>query len=247
MDITGFLKAIASVRGSWSLAAFAISALLAVVNVAVGRRRGVPTNSIVWGVVVVICVLGLAPTMAQAYLKRLEIVRAVYLVRVIVVDSQNVPVSGATIKTTVSSETTTSNQGIAQISIPQATMPRDGKITIYADLDSACAHGHSDIRLANELNPQVSVSISASNNAVVSGLVEDAAGGTITGATVSVLGGETTVTAPDGRFTVKANTCVGQQVRLHAQKVGYQSVDQYHPAGPEPATIVLRRAKGSID
>ena len=176
MDITAFLKAIASVSGSWSLAAFSISALLAVLNVTASRRRGALTNSIVWGIVVVICVLGLAPTIAQAYLRRLEIIRTVYLVRIIVVDSQNVPVSGATIKTTVSSETTTTNQGIAQISIPQATVPKDGKITIYADLDSACAHGHKEIQLASDLNPQVTIGVSADSNAI-SGLVEDNAGG----------------------------------------------------------------------
>lgn len=242
VSVTDFLKAIASVSDSWRLAAFAIAALLSVLNVTASRKRRAPANSVVWGIAVVICILGLAPILAQAYLKRLEINRGVYLVRVIVVNSQNVPVLGATIKTAVSSETTTNNQGIAQISIPKATMPRDGKITIYADFDP-CAHGHTDIQLADELNPQVSVSISANSDALVSGLVEEATGGAISSATISVVGGGTTVTSSDGRFTIKANTCVGQQVRLHVEKVGYQSVDQDHPAGPEPATIVLRRTK----
>jgi hypothetical protein len=112
MDIGGFLNAIAHVSSSWSIAAYSTAAVLAVLNVIASRRRRAPTNSLIWGIVVVICILGLAPTLANAYLERLKILGAVYRVRTLVVDAQHVPVSGATLRTTASNETTLTNQGI---------------------------------------------------------------------------------------------------------------------------------------
>lgn len=245
MNIKGFLDAIASVSNTWTIAAYSIAAVLAVFNAVSSRRKRSPANSIVWGVVVVICVLGLAPTIANAYLERLKIVGAVYRVRTLVVDAQHVPVSGATLRTTASSETAETDQGIGQVSIPLATMPRDGKVTIYADLDSEFLHGHTDLQLAQDLNPSVTIEVKVVGDAVISGLVEDNRGHALAGAAVSVLGGESTRTAPNGAFTVKTNSPVGRQVRLHVEKAGYQPVDQDHPAGRGPATIVLIQTKST--
>lgn len=245
MNIKGFLDAIASVSSTWTIAAYSIAAVLAVLNAISSRRKRTPANSVIWGVVVVICVLGLAPTIANAYLERLKIVGAVYRVRTVVVDAQHVPISGATLRTTASNETTQTDQGIGQVSIPRATMPGDGKVTIYADLDSEFLHGHADIQLAEDLNPSITIEVKAVGNAVVSGLVEDNAGHALAGAAVSVLGGESTITSANGAFTVKTNSPLGQQVRLHVEKAGYQPIDQDHPAGREPATIVLLRTTKS--
>ena len=245
MDLTGgFLKAIASVSSGWSLAAFAIAAIIAVLNLFVKGHRKALTNSIVWAAVVIICVLGLAPIVANVYLKHLEAdALTVYRVRTLVLDPERVPVSGATLRTTASNETTQTVQGIGIVAVYRTTMPANGKVTIYADLDSAFLHGHTDLELATDPNPSVTIELKANGNAAVSGLVEDNAGHAVSGATVTVLGGESSLTTPNGTFAVKTSAAVGQQVRLHVEKVGYHAVDQDHPAGREPVTIVLVRIK----
>jgi hypothetical protein len=118
-------------------------------------------------------------------------------------------------------------------------MPADGKVRIYADLDSDFLHGSTELQLANDPNPSVSIEVKSNPDAVVTGLVEDELGAAVAGAAVSVLGGETGVTSANGSFTLKTNAAVGKQVRLHTEKAGYNPVDQDHPAGREPVTIVL--------
>lgn len=244
MDVNGFLKALGSVSGSWSLAAYAIAAIIAILNVSISRRSKAPTNSLVWALVVIICILGLAPIVANAYLQHLEAeALTVYRVRTLVLDTEHVPVSGATLRTTASNETTQTYQGIGIIAIYRATMPENGRVTIYADLDSAFLHGHTELELVKDPNPSVTIELKANGNADVSGLVEDNAGHAVSGATVTVLGGESSSTTQNGTFVVKTNASVGQQVRLHVEKIGYNTVDQDHPAGREPVTIVLVRIK----
>jgi hypothetical protein len=60
---------------------------------------------------------------------------------------------------------------------------------------------------------------------------------------VSVIGyGEEAVTtSTDGSFVLPAHAAIGQSVRLHVEKEGYVPVDQYHPAGDEPAVIILEK------
>jgi len=241
VTIPDFLKAIGSVSGSWSLAAYSIAAVLAIGNLVVSRSRKESPNSIIWGIVAVICVLGLTPTIANAYLERLRIIGAVYRIRTTVLSPEHFPVSGAILHTTASNQTTETSQGIGEVTVPRATMPADGKITIYADLDAQFLHGHADIQLANDPNPSVSIELRASGDAVISGLVEDSAGHAVPDATVSVLGGASGVTAANGTFKLTTNAAAGQMVRLHVEKKGYPAVDQDHPAGRDPATIVLTR------
>jgi hypothetical protein len=249
--IKSFLEAAATVNSTWSMAAFAIAAILALFNSYLSfarqsRRNQRPAKgsssitSIIWGGVVVICFMGALPILANTYLESQRArMLSIFHVRVIVVDSHGVPVSGAALRTAVSNETTTTEQGVGAVAIPQASLPADGKVTIYADLPAAFLHGRADIKLAKDPNPTVTIELSGARDATATGMIQDDAGRALAGATVSVLGGESTVTAEDGSFTLKANAAAGQTIRLHAEKKGYQAVDQYHPAGTDPVTIVL--------
>ena len=239
-----FLKTVASVKSDISLVAFAISAVLAVVYLYLLRtRQGKSSgNVIIWLGIGAIFFLGLAPFLANAYLRSIDTL-SVYRIRVLVLDSQHVPISGATLRTTASNETTETSQGVGIVSVYRATMPADGKVTIFADLEAAFLHGQSGITLSKDPNPSLMIELKSNTNALVSGIVEDAAGHAIAAAMVTVLGGDSTQTASNGTFTVKTNAAVDQQVRLHIEKTGYTSIDQYHPAGREPVTIMLVNAK----
>ncbi len=236
------VKAIASVSDIWRIAAFAIAGILVALRLVLGQGGDKKTapGKLLFLVASCICILGLAPILADAWLKaKPSGPPDVYRLRVIVLDPQHTPVTGATLRTAALNDTATNGQGIAELTIPRATLSADGKITIYAGLDSAGLHASKDIQLAADPNPTATIELTAARDAVVSGLVEDDQSHAIGGATVSILGGESGLTKADGTFTLKANTAVGQQVRLHAEKTGYQPVDQDHPAGRGDATIVL--------
>ena len=244
--------AIAQVDNSWSLAAFAISAVLLVLNRMMAsadaeRRRGKKapaalSNRVAMPIVGVIVLLGVLPMLADTYLKALDIKGDdIYRVRVIALGPEGTPVPGVTLKTTVSNETTVTSQDTAVVAIPRAAVPADGRITIFGDLDSAFLHGRADIQLGDELNPSITIPLASARTATVNGLVQDEAGRAVAGATVTAVGGESIVTSAAGTFTVKAGAATGQVVRLHAEKPGYAPADQDHPAGTDPVTIVLVR------
>ena len=241
MSLDPLIKAIASVSDIWRIAAFAIAAILIALRLVLssgGDKK--PAQGKVLFVASCICILGLAPILADAWLKtKPSGPPDVYRLRVIVLDPQHTPVTGATLRTAALNDTATNDQGIAELTIPRATLSADSKITIYASLDSAGFHASQNIQLAGDPNPTATIELTAAQDAVVSGLVEDDQSHAIAGTTVSILGGESGLTKPDGTFTLKANAAIGQEVRLHAEKPGYLPVDQDQPAGRGDATIVL--------
>jgi hypothetical protein len=256
MDGKDMVGAIAHVNSAWSIAAYAIAAILVFLNRALAspdavRRRGqrapaILSNSFVWPLVGAICFLGAFPILTNTYLETLKIRGGeFYRIRVIVLDPQGNPIQGATLRTTASNETTATSQDTAVVTIAKALRPADGKVTIFADLDSAFLHGRSDAQLGEDLNPSVTISLKPARDATVTGLVQDDAGRAIPGAAVSVVGGESADSSPTGSFTLKTNAAVGQIVRLHTEKRGYAATDQDHPAGREPVTIVLRAERAS--
>ena len=236
------IQAIASVNSGWRIAAFAIAAILVAAKLVLDSgdkaKKKMDQTKTFFILAAFISVLGLAPILAEALLKH-EGSPDVYRVRVAVLNPQNVPVSGATLRSPAFNDAAVTANGIAQLTKPRATLSADGKVTIFADLDDQSLHASQQIQLADNPNPTLTIKLNLASDATVSGLIEDESNHAIGGATISVLGGETGSTSPNGTFTLKANAAVGQQVRLHAEKPGYQSVDQDHPAGREPVTIVL--------
>lgn len=235
------IKAIAGVNSSWSFAAFGIAGAVLLWR-GILASKGAPTNSVVWGGVVVICFLGGVPFVVRAYIAT-HPAFYVFHIRTLVVDPQGNPISGAALRTTASNETATTHQGIGEISVFRGAMPADGKITIYADLAEDYLHGRVDITLDKDPNPSVTIQLKADGSATVVGLVEDQARHAIADASVSVLGGESAKTGPDGMFNLKTNAGVGQEVRLHVEKAGCSAIDQDHPAGRGQATITLTCAR----
>jgi hypothetical protein len=48
------------------------------------------------------------------------------------------------------------------------------------------------------------------------------------------------MTAQDGNFELPAHAASDQHAELHAERKGYDAVNQWHPAGDTPATLVLK-------
>ena len=230
----------AGVSNQWSLAAFAIAAILYFV---LKRRGKVP--AIAWACIVAIVFVGLAPILASVYVERTRLTdqaSAIYRVRVTVLNPQQMPVDDARVWSSMGGEAKKVAGGW-EFDIPGASKPADGKLTVYAAASSAFLTGRRELQLADDRNPTVTVQLAKDTSATVRGIVVDGSNKAVPGARVSVVGfePEAVVTQGGGNFLLPAHAANGQQVQLHAEKAGYAAVNQWHPAGDHPATLVLDR------
>lgn len=228
------LKGAAGVNGIWSLAAFAIAGLLTYLL----RQKGkVPT--IAWAVIAVVALLGLVPIVGALIVQTADSA-AVYEVRVNVIDETGKPISAAEVTDSLG-DAASSRVGAWQFEIPRQRRPADGKVTVFASIPSAFRHGSSELVLADDLFPSVSVTVQPDPGSTVSGIVSDAAGRPLSDAAVIVEGhdDERVVTTIDGTFTLPAHAAAGQQIMLRAEKRGFATSRQLEPAGPGVAVTLL--------
>lgn len=151
------LKAIANINSGLQLLAFAIAALALIAGYLPTRTEDGAQKSIsvppslAWAVIIAMVILGALPTVANAWLKHeqnlaQERLLAVYRVRTLVLNPEDNPVSGASLRITAKNLASTGPDGTAELEIYRATMPADGRVTIYADMESEFLHGHSEIQ-----------------------------------------------------------------------------------------------------
>lgn len=216
----------------WGLAAVAIVALFYLTK----RQRGKVSRIVVIGIIVLV----LVPAVGWLRLQSEGIhQRAIYHLRVTVLDPQNVPIDDARVWSSTDAVPKKVDGGW-EFTIPAGSKPFDGKLTIYAQVQNAFWQGRQEIRLATDYYPTATISLRADDQAQVRGIVEDATGKAIIGARVSVVGypDEAVTTKEDGSFVLPAHAADGQQVELHVEG-RHQAIDQWHPAGRFPATLVL--------
>jgi hypothetical protein len=166
----------------------------------------------------------------------------VYRLRVTVIDPVGTPVDGAKVWSSIGGEQKTVPGGW-EIDIPSGIKPADGRLTVYASKESAFLKGQEDLRLADDYNPAVKIKLQKDKSAGVRGVVRDASNRAVAGARVNVVGyeREAVTTSADGGFALPAHWAPGEQVDLHVEGKGIKPVDQGHPAGDEPATIIVDR------
>ena len=166
---------------------------------------------------------------------------ASYRVRVIVADEHQISVSDHS-WSSIGGEPLKVDGGWLFV-IAADTKPLDGKVTLYASKDASFLKGEAPLQLTGDHNPSVTVALDNPRKARVFGSVQDKHQSSIVGATVSVIGydSEAEVTKQTGSFSLPAHAADGQQVQLHAEKPGYQSANQWCPAGSTPCVIQLPR------
>ena len=230
------LGGVAQVSGVWSLAAFAIAALVA----SLANRKG-KVPPITWAIVIVVALLGLTPIAGSLYVQ-LAADRNVYQMRVNVTDPKGRAIADAVVTNSLGNHAD-KKVGAWQFEIPKQVLPADGRVTVYASVPDAFLHGAKDVVLDGDLYPAVTVIVGPDEAARVRGIVQDPAGKALAGVRVSVegYGGESLVTDDTGSFALPAHAADGQQVALRAEKAGYQPTTLWHPAGRSPATLILNR------
>src|SRR5579859_7840698 len=224
------------VSSAWSLAAFAIIALVLLASKMKGRK--VP--AVAWWVVTAIVVIALAPIVAPAYLNSYGI----YRVRVVVLDERKIPTNDAKVTCSVGGEVK-KVEGGWECDIPSKTKPVDGKMQAYARIDEAFLTGNSELELKDDYSPVATIQLVPDTSALVLGIVTDDNNQPVEGARVGVVGydSEGTVTKTGGGFSLSAHKAKGQQVQIFVFKEGYAAnPPEWHQAGDHPVTIVLRKA-----
>lgn len=226
----------AKISNAWSLAAFAIIALVLLISKMKGRK--VP--AVAWWVVAAIAIIAIAPMVAPAYLNSYGI----YRVRAVVLDERKVPTNDAKVTCSVGGEVK-KVEGGWECDIPSKTKPIDGKMQAYARINDAFLTGRTELELKDDYSPVATIQLIPDTSALVLGIVTDENNQPLEGARVGVVGydSETMTTKSSGGFSLPAHKAHGQQVQIFAFKEGYTaSPPEWHQAGDHPVTIALRKA-----
>jgi hypothetical protein len=226
---------VAKINNPFSLAAFAVAATLYLLL----RKRGkIPT--LAW-ICIMVLVLGAILSAAYVDVFRLRSKDAsMYRVRVTVMGPNGAPVEQAQIWSSVGGEPKKVSAGW-EFDIPASITPRNGKVTIFAASPPIYPSAQAELELRSDYNPTATVQFRKAELVSIRGIVINESQKGIEGVKVKAVGYETEIatTQKDGDFVLQKHFTDGQQVLLRAERKGYAAVEQYHPAGAEPVTIVL--------
>jgi hypothetical protein len=237
------IKAISGVKTAWSLSAFAIAAIVLFIAIRVPKAKPGARKTLV-GLAVLVVLLAFIPigTDTWVQLARNQ-ARAVYRIQVVATDERGERIDDVVIRSTPPAQTSTASDGVVQLSIPVISLPHDGKLTIWATKPSAFLTGESEIVLASDFSPAVSVTMHHDTTAEIGGIVQDERGKAVYDATVSVVGvqGEPVQTKPDGSFRLPTHAAKGQQVMLHVEKNNYKPLNVWQIAGDLSLVLELEK------
>jgi hypothetical protein len=222
------------VSNPWSLTALGIACVCLVVYLLVTKRFGKMARIV--GIVAIVAIVVLVIT--SIYHSKIDI----YRVRITVVGQQGTPVEDAKVWSSLGGEPK-KVEGGWEFDIPAVLRPLDGRLTVWASVDTAYLYGSTELQLDTDYSPAGRIQLGRDQTARVRGLIIDRSNHAIPSAHVSVAGYEsdTVVTDNGGNFELPAHAARDQKVLLHVEAKGYAGVTQWHPAGDEPATIILDR------
>jgi len=230
---------VSKVNGPFTLSAFTIVALGAYIASRIKGRPGAPQKPLLF-LAILIFLLGLTPSILSMYYKNRT---SVYRIHLSAVDEEKKLVSGVTFVSSVNGTITPTGDGNAELTVAKQLLPSDSTLTIWASKDSAFLFGNKEIRLGNDFSPESVIVLRRSEDADARGLVEDAQGAAIPGATVSIIGygQEAATTDKHGAFVLNSHASKGQSVSIHAEADKYKAVDIEAIAGGLPRVITLTR------
>jgi hypothetical protein len=225
------------VSTAWSMAAFAIAALI---SFGVKMKKG-KVPGVAWTIVAAVVIVAIVPIIAPLYMSSYGI----YRVHVTVLDENHMPTSESSVTCTGDGNVKKAEHAW-ECAIPAKSKPADGKIQVYAARSDAFLTGHAELELKDDYSPAATIQLGKDSSARVIGIVVDENNNPLEGAHVGVVGydSEGVITKTGGNFSFSAHTADGQQVQLYAFKGGYVAgPPEWHQAGDHPVTIVLRRQR----
>ena len=235
LESNGMWEVVSKITNPVSLVAFALAAIVLVMQAWLGsKRKSIP--NVFWIVLVALVLIGVAAALYQKPNSE------IYRVRVTLVDPQGIPTEDAKVWSSFGGEPKRVAGGW-QFDIPTASKPQDSKLNFFASKESAYLTGKTDLTLGNDYNPVVTISLKRDDSATVRGQVVDSKQRAVADARVFVVGyeAEAVITKEGGNFELSAHAAMNQQVLLHAEKKGLKAAKLWHPAGDTPAVLVLER------
>jgi len=223
------------IANPYSLIAFAVAAVLYAV---LKYRNKVPDSAFNNALVAIVLMIVLPLVVGKV--APLLLKGDVYHARVTVVGPTGTPVENAKVWSSIGGEPKKVSGGW-QFDIPEANVPADRTVTFYASRKSEFLNGKQEVRI-QDLNAAITVELKPDKSATVRGVVVDVNDDAVSGARVSVTGHgkDAVVTDSSGSFSLPAHAANGQEVLLRAQKEGYETATQWHPAGDSPGRLLLR-------
>ena len=163
----------------------------------------------------------------------------IYAVRVQVLDPQGHPLEGAKIRTSVGNEPHLLPDGSWEIEIPAAKVPKDGRISLWADHQD-WEGNRVDLSLSDDPNPRAEIRL-LQPETWIRGRVEG--NNALAGLRISRKDGVSgeAITDGKGRFELKLSEPRGTLVRLRAEKAGSEIGDAFCYAGYANCSILLER------
>jgi len=129
-----------------------------------------------------------------------------------------------------------------EFDINLSKLPLDHKLIVYAERQQGYLKGHKDVTINGPNTVTTNVFVSPSIIVNIKGTVSDLNSEPLAGALVNIVGcADSVVTNSQGFFSLPAHAVEGEEVRLRVSKSGYETKDQYHPAGNVSAYISLRK------
>ena len=168
---------------------------------------------------------------------------SIYSLRVQVLDPQNNPVAGSTVRASVVNEPHLLPDGWWELEIPRAKVPESGQITLYANHE-AWRNGTETVTLGTDPNPQVIIRLEAPTS-ILSGMVTDGSQRAVVDARVWVIGApapapEPVVTGVDGRFEITLPLPAKIRLRIHAEHPDFPlPVEPYCFTGAYNCSVIL--------
>jgi len=196
-----------------SIAAFSLVVSAFLFTLAL-KRTGRGSSRKFYAVLAVIFLLGLAPLLASTYLQS----RGVYRLRVEVLQPDGRPVSDAEVSSMPGGEIKKASM-IWEIDIPPQVLPADRKVTVRATVQQDFLSGEIELPLTTDYFPTGTIKLKPDPPVLVRGVVVDARGKPVPGATVAIPGfGETATTNEMGNFVIASRMASSQRVSVTAKK-----------------------------
>ena len=127
-----------------------------------------------------------------------------------------------------------------EISVPASARPEDGKLLVWAAIDSRDLTHSRVVMLGDNHSPSVTIQIGAPKDAYVAGKILNYDGDTVAGVWLSIAGfpDQAVATQNDGRFSLPAHAAHGEDVLLMVT-AGKNAESHWEKAGDQDLTIRL--------
>jgi hypothetical protein len=179
-------------------------------------------------------------TLVAPYWNRSEL----YHVSIYVLDAENKPVLDAKVISAPTGTQKKTDNGW-EITIPEAALGDDKKLTVWATSEGGTGEGSNDIVLAADHRPSVKIILRRDLSARIKGRVTDEDGKPLSGAVVYIANHNEKKVTTDGSgfFDLAAHAAAGQHVHVFIEKENYQPWNDVIPAGGESLTSIALTKK----